>query len=527
MPVPSMKRTSQLPSSRRQSGVRRRSRHVARQLAWLSLGCLPAMAQDGLVVTGRAWTVIPRLGVTTELSNVSGNTAEPGRSSTELITQLAPSLQVTSRGGRVRGTLDATLLGTVHARDSERNGISGSLALNGQADIIPQWVYLDAAAVVSQQSASGYGLGQSNTSLRGSDRFREVASFTLSPFMRGNLGSWADYELRYTDRGSYVRRSSDENSNDQTASASLRSRTAGRLGWGLDASSQRVSFGSGRDTRLDRGVVSLFYAPMPDLRFAARAGRESTDVNSLSQQSYDTFGAGVSWAPSPRTTFSADVDKRYFGTGYRVVAEHRWRRASVRISSVRDTTTGIDPNGVGQPTTLLQLYMLQYASIEPDPGLRDLRVRELLRLTNQSPTTLVNGGLTTAAVSLQRRTDVAVSLLGVRGSVTAQAYMGSTQTVDRLSPAAIDGRIRQEGLLVLANYSLTPIANLTFSAAYGRSRDGLPLSAGGSTASANLGLTTSLDRRTTVSVGARYTRDRGTIYGTREIAVNASANRRF
>ncbi len=486
---------------------------------------MPALAQEASV-GGRGLTVETSFTAASTYTELRGTSVDGSRLGSELITQFGPGLRLRSRAGRVQGTLDYTLLATVHARRTDFNTLTNNLTGNLRAELVPGWAYVDGTASAGQQAATVYGLQQTQGSLRSNENLRETTSVSLSPYIRGNAFGFADYEFRLFGATTDVRGATDGDSTNLVATQTLRSRLGPRLGWALQSSQQRVDFRAGRPTDLFRTTASLSFAPDPDLVFTARAGEERTDIGSDFRRRYSTWGGGVRWTPSPRTSFSLDADRRFFGDAYQLVLEHRMRRTAVRFSSVRDSTSGTDANGVGQPITLLQLYLLQFASIEPDPVLREQRVREFLRLTNQDPGSLVSGGLASSAVSLQQRNDLSVSYAGLRTTFTAQAFSSSTRVIDRQIEAQGD-RIRQVGATFSANHRLTPISNASVGLSYLRTQDPAPLQPRSDQTTLSLGYTTTLSRQVTGSLTARYSLFDGAPFSNRETSVTASVNVRF
>ena len=487
------------------------------------------MAQDATVATtgARPWSVVPSLGLSSTHYNVRGEEADPQRLGTELVTQIAPGVLISGRGGRVRGSLDYALVGTVHARRSQLDAITHALTASGQVEAVPGWAYADLKANISQQAASPYGLQPTPGSVSTDPNIREVTTLSISPYLRGPVASWANYELRFSGNTTSVRRTSEGDSTNLVTSLTLQSRPGLKVGWNVLASQQRIDFRAGKTSGIYRLVLGSNYAPEPDLILSLRTGVESTNVGTPLRESSTNWGAGLRWTPSPRTLVSVDLDRRYFGNGHQVVVEHRQRRTAIRFSSARNSTAGSDASGVGSPVTLFQLYMLQYASIEPDATLRELRVRELLRLTNQNPNSLLVGGLATSAVALQRRDDLALSYVGQRSSVTALAFTSSTEAIDRVGNQPATGRVRQVGASLSGSHRLTLLTSINLVGNYQRTLDALPLQPNNSSKSVSLGLSTALSPSTTGSLTARETVFTGQPFPNRETALSGSLNVRF
>lgn len=495
-------------------------------VAVLCFASTPVLTQE-TSAGAASLSVVPSFGASTTYTEVRGSATEQQRIGADWVTQAGPGLQVNLRGARVQAKLDYVLLGTAHARRNEFNTVTNSLSSSLKADLVPGWAYLDANASIGQQGASVYGLQQTTSSLRAPNSLRQVSTVTVSPYVRGELGSWATYEVRATGAVTDVRKSPEGDSLTLLTSAVLRSSAKVKFGWGLQATQQRVDFRASRQTDIYRLIASATYTPDFDLLFTLRAGQETTNVGSVFRQTYNNWGAGVRWTPSSRTLVSLDADRRFFGNGHQVVVEQRQPRSTLRFSSIRDTTTSGDATGVGRPVTLFQLYMLQYTSIEPDVTLRELRVLELLRLTGQNPNLLVNGGIATSAVSLQRREDLSLSYTGLRTFLTAQIFSSTTQVIDLAAGQSAGQRIRQSGASVAASYRLTALASVNLGASYQRTPDPQPVQPANTLRTLTFSLTTTLGKSTTASLGARYSLYDGPPFSNQETALAASMNVRF
>jgi uncharacterized protein (PEP-CTERM system associated) len=298
------------------------------------------------------------------------------------------------------------------------------------------------------------------------------------------------------------------------------------LGWGLQASSQKVDFRAGRTTEDDRATVSVGATPDPEIRLSLRAGKEATNVGLLEKTSYDTWGGSAVWAPGPRTNVSLDADKRYFGHSHRFTLEHRMPSSSIRYSSAADATSSAGYVGVGTPVTLYQLLFDQLASIQPNPNLRDQLVRDTLRLNGQDPNASAGGGLATDTVTKQRRQDLALSYLGVRTTFTVLGFVSDSQPLDRLVASTLGARVRQMGFSSTLAYRLTPVSTLSLTGGLQKTQDEGPTQ-GTTLKSLALSWTEQLGLRTSAVFGTRYVVFNSPTDPYRETAITASLSMRF
>lgn len=139
----------------------------------------------------------------------------------------------------------------------------------GTLEAVENWLFIEATGKISQQSLSAFGSSSSSSSVNVSTNSNttETSSYRLSPYIVGSLGSFADYQLRYN-LATTNRKSSA--SNDETVNelvGSLKGSTSmASLGWSVVASTQNVSYDTGRDNKADRLRGVLTYRINPEVR---------------------------------------------------------------------------------------------------------------------------------------------------------------------------------------------------------------------------------------------------------------------
>jgi len=449
-------------------------------------------------------------------------------------TRLSPGLSLVSNGGRLRGTLNyrADLVSHTGAAQSQgalNSGIMNSLDAAFVAEAVPNWAYVDARASVSQQSISAYGQPSGNGALANANS-TEVRTATLSPYVRGVLGGVANYEVRLTGSTTSTRNGATPNSNSQAALVNLGSARSGSLfGWGLMATTQRVGFsGPGGATTTDRAVATLFYNPFPELQLSVNGGSETNNVGGVQRQSYRNYGAGLRWAPSPRTLLLMQEDERYFGRSHLMQFQHRAARTMISFTDTRDVTSGVGANGVGQPLTLYDVFFQLLAAQYPDPTVRDLQVRQLIALLGAQPGDLVAGGSLAAGITTQRRQDLAAAYEGRRTLLSLQAFHSNAQLTGQAAQQqpAQAAPVVQSGYSATLSYRLTPVSTLALLGSRVMTQ-GNATQAGVDQKSASLSLATRLGPRTTGMLSAGYTVFNSPTLPSRETSVAGSISLRF
>ncbi len=419
---------------------------------------MAALAANAQEAAGRAaLTVVPTLGLRqTATDNV--RLASTDRRF-ELITEVSPGVSLRSSSGRVRGTLDYSLTGLVYARESSSNSIQQSLRAAGTAEAIDKWAFVDANASISQQSILALGTQSSDSALLNSNR-TEVTSVQVAPYVRGRLGGFAQYEARLTWASTT---SSNSDAGSTSTEALLRigadPSSLARIGWSADYSHQVVDFGAGK-SESDRLSGVLTFAVLPELNLSGRAGRESNNLGTPEKQSYKTWGWGVNWSPTERTSLAATREHRFFGSSHSLNFQHRMPRSVWTFSDTKSVSTDALTGGATAPRTLFDVLFVQFASIAPDPVQRAALVDAFLQNNGRTRATLASGGFLTSTASVQRAQNFSVAWLGLRTTVLVSTFRNDARPLDPAT--SVTGNLQngstlhQRGQSVNVSHRLTP-----------------------------------------------------------------------
>lgn len=455
--------------------------------------------------SGRAFSVVPSLAISETLTDNSRLTSADRQ--TDLVTQVRPGIRITSTGGRVKGFVDYSLTGLAYARRSSSNELQNSLNSVVKVEAIDNWAFVDAAANISQQSISAYGTRSADSTLVNGNR-TEVRSLTLSPYVKGSLAGFADYEARVTQ--SWTRNSSSEAANNSSSLATLR--VGGNSGlrvvsWSVDASHQVYDYSTGRRTEDDVVRGLLFFAVSPELRLTLIEGRESNNIASTEKASHSTPGFGVDWSPTETTKLSGKYERRFFGSSHALSFEHRTPRTVWRYRDTQDTSTGFGQPAPGSVGTAYDLFFAQFASQQPDPVLRAALVDAFLRANGIAPTTQVFAGSLAPAVTRQRRQELSFALIGMRDTVTFGASQTQALALDNTAPVTGDfangNLVRARALSLGLAHRLTPSSALNLLASINRA-SGTVNAPTTTLRSVSLYWTDQLSSRSNFSLGAHH-----------------------
>lgn len=423
----------------------------------------------------------------------------------DLVTTVRPGIRFLADGDRLKATVDYSLTRLSHARDQTLDRNQNGLNAFGTYELADNFAFVDFNGNIDQQTVSAFGPRSNNDVAFNANR-TEVATYRISPYIRGQLGDWANYQARYGRTTSRVKSQSAFDYDMDELSAVLRSNAQQRaFSWSLDLDRQSLDYSNGKSYESDRARAFLTYPATPQLSLSLIPGWESNNYASQDKDSRATIGGRVNWFPSDRTNLSALLEKRFFGRAYALTFEHRTPRTAWRASDTRDAS--LTPNQLGT-TSLGPLYDLlyfQFASIEPDPARRAQLVQSYLLANGLNGGTSVDVGFLTSAVSVVRRQDLSFTLLGLRDTLT---FLASRSENSRLLQSESDDLanssfVREHGFSVVYSRRLTPLSTFTVLATQSKSAGEAAATQGITLKSLNVSFSTQLGKSTTGSLGLR------------------------
>ena len=249
------------------------------------------------------WDVTPRITLsesyTDNVTHVHSNTRS------DFITEVSPGINIRGDGSRLKLNLDYQLQNLLYAKNSSLNNINQGLAANGQGVLLPDWLFLDGTASISQQVVSAQqqiSLDNFNTGINRTD----VKTYSISPYLHHDFSGYAEGTLRYThDSVEYGAATVADNSRANSIQAALASgRHSGPLIWNVNYNDQRIQRGSASslaNVRFKNMAGEVDYRVTSTLSAVVQGGREDNSFTAAASQpivngSY--WAGGLAWAPS-------------------------------------------------------------------------------------------------------------------------------------------------------------------------------------------------------------------------------------
>ena len=135
--------------------------------------------------TARAWTIVPRIGLTGTLTDNINLTSTDKQSG--LISQLSPGIRIDARTARLKMFLDYQLDAIAYSTGNNGNQVQNFLNAFGTLEAIDNWLFLDFGGQISQQVINQFGQ-QSSSNVFNTGNTTETSTFFISPFIQRPVG---------------------------------------------------------------------------------------------------------------------------------------------------------------------------------------------------------------------------------------------------------------------------------------------------------------------------------------------------
>ncbi|MBZ8138319.1 TIGR03016 family PEP-CTERM system-associated outer membrane protein [Rubrivivax gelatinosus] len=489
---------------------------AAAVLAAVAAGATPALAQQA-----GGFTFERSIDLQQTFTD-NGQLSERDRQA-ESITRVSPGVRVSGRSGRVQGSLDYRLDLVQYARDSGRSTTHNQLAAEGAAELVPEHVFLDANASISQQAISAFGKQSSGTGIENSNS-SEVAMVAVSPTAKARLAGVFDVSANAAWSTTRAKDSSAGDRTEWDAGVSIGA-THGIFGWAVSGSRQSSGYSAGGDDSTTENVsASVSAALTPRLQVFATHGEERSDLLGNGTQSSSTNGWGLNWQPSVRTQFSAQSDRHFYGNSHSLSLTHRFRRSMLSYTDSRGVG-GQDNQLLGElRNTYGQLFSGCMATVGDAAWCQSV-VRQLLGFDATTPLGFLN-----SAPSLQRTQTLVFALNGLRNNFSIAASHNETSRLGDQTytggDLAIVPRVRQYGLTMNLTHKLSRQMSLGVTAAAMKTLDE-DTQPGNEQRRVELSLSNEFGARTSGTLALRHVRFDSETSPYRESALIGSLNYRF
>ena len=293
---------------------------------------------DASTAIAASWRIVPSIGVS-ELATDNVNLVPSNEAQSDLVTQITPTVTFSGIGARARVIGNIALPVLLYARTgSENNDVYPTAEIFGRVEAIERLFYVDGAISVTQPFLSPFGAQPPGLSNATENRYTQ-ATYRISPYVRGTTPNDIAYELRNNSIWSNISSAPIDTSNSYTSEWIGRIDTpVAPLGWSAYLSAVDIKYSDQASQRLNVATFGPRYAYDPQLRFSLIGGYEANRFP-FTDYTGAVYGGGVEWRPGPRTSVTANVEHRFFGTGYLANLSHRTPLSVWGLSASRSVTT--------------------------------------------------------------------------------------------------------------------------------------------------------------------------------------------
>ncbi len=271
----------------------------------------------------------------------SSNLSRTQGGSSGFVAEVAPYFEGAVDSDRTKAQVYATL--RTFFRTQGGTSATPDLRASGQTALVGDWLWISGNAAVYSLASSPLGAVTFDASAANatSVQFRQLQ---LSPYIQGRIGTFADYQARYSIGTSSTNANVVLAKLDQRFSGSLKSGPQfNRWGWETGGETQRRSFDSIPTQTRNSAFGSAFVLPISELRVGASVNFDQISNFSVNGKTSGTgLGLFADWTPSNRTSISASAKRLYYGTVGKVGISHRFGLLTGALSYDRNVVTSSD-----------------------------------------------------------------------------------------------------------------------------------------------------------------------------------------
>jgi len=434
------------------------NKHHPRRRAKLA-GTLSVLMAVGFASSAQAldWLFEPSVGASVMYTdNVNQS---PVNEESAFILSATPGFTLQSQGSRrVEATMSYYLTGVARTAGTSDNDLYHNLNATGKAELVEDLLFIDASARVSQELISLLG-SPADATINSSNR-ATVGSYSISPYIKKRLGTFADAEARYTLYGSLFNENVATDLLTNQFDFSLNSGTRfNDLNWGLNYTYRDVT-AQETNTLSDsyvyqRADLSLGYALTRKFRLIGNLGQEKLNYEILKENDIDDsiWSAGFAWAPSRRTSIEATAGQRFFGDTYSLSASYRAREAALTASYVEDVS---DISRTQLTEGTLYLYLCP-GTVPTDPP----QFVYSPFLVSPAPGCILLGSQPSLLPSIAEGLYVSKTFrAGLNWGVRKVTYSINASDVRRIYLLQNNAEDHSQGIRAAVNYRLDPLTSL-------------------------------------------------------------------
>ena len=306
--------------------------------------CLPVFLLSALVplyAQSSEWVVTP--GVTLEQIYTDNADLTSDDQQEESITRVKPRISVYREGARAKLDLSYAPQYRHYWEGTRSNEVVHFLKAKGDLELIEDHFSVDAWATADQHTLNSGGRTGID-SATGTSELTEVYTAGISPYLKGELGRYANLEARYgLNRVEYSDEDRDSSTGQRADLVFGSSRSVNVLPWELHLDQSTINYDNvDEDDRITRVKAEVAYKLNRQWALATALGYEKYELALNDDVDGDTWSVGFIYTPSQRTRLAAGFGERSFGNDYYLNLSHRAKRVVWTANYQRDFVTARD-----------------------------------------------------------------------------------------------------------------------------------------------------------------------------------------
>jgi uncharacterized protein (PEP-CTERM system associated) len=426
------------------------------------------------------WKVQPVLQLRETYSdNVNNQPGDLGQAS--FVTESTPSLTVIGNGPRLKVDAKAEWSAYAYSKDDIPNVQNNQrrYKATARADVVDEFLYVDANASRSRRTVSPFGPITTNTFSTLNNT--EVSTWSISPNVHHRFGSFATATAR-------VSRDSIEskpdvgfgNSLGTTRSADLVSGNAFvDAGWNLSYSHQDLDTTRYGSTSSETWLAGARWKVQPHLNLTATTGYDKYNYSTTLGQATQgrSWSTGFIWTPSTRTNVQASVGRRYFGKTAMLNSSYRTPHSQWTLTYNDEITTSRQQLVLPAAFDTASMLDHLFASLYPDLQTRQQIVQTYMALNGLPATLADNINYLSNRYQRNKQLQGAVMFRGAHSDLLLTVFknereaVSQQQTDSALVPpqlSALNNNTHQRGASAFFNYRLSSRTTAQASASVNR-----------------------------------------------------------
>ncbi len=287
------------------------------------------------------WSVTPTVQTRASYSD-NARLLIASRAQGEWISEVSSGLTITGRGPHLHVDLTYALQKAFYQRQPEST--AHSLTAHASMAPLPDWFSIDARSSISRVNVSAFG-PQLTDPLLANDNATVVHVNSIEPTLQHRFRGLGSVELGLAHQtvSSAPTGGASTGLHSRSDLTNLHASNDSNLqdwGWDVHLLRQRTSDGDLAQVRQSSASVALRYQLSARLALNASGGYENNDYASTASSAQGrSWSTGLLWVPSPRTSLSASIGRRFFGTTYALDASHRTRASAWHLAYSENITS--------------------------------------------------------------------------------------------------------------------------------------------------------------------------------------------